>query len=175
MTFDDGPGRYTEDILDILEEASVPAVFFWQSRLLHYKRPWKKTLEYGHKIGSHSHLHVNLAEKPLEIQRKQIKTSVELFEHITGQKPHFFRPPYGQFNEDTIQAAAELDMQVVLWNVASLDWQLKKDPEKIVENVMSAVKPGCIILLHEFEQTASVLEELIHRLKRENYSFSNEL
>lgn len=158
-----------------MKRADIQAVFFWQSRLLHHKRPWEKVLQEGHKIGSHSHLHVNLAEKSFEAQYTQMKTSVDVQEKVTGRRPVLFRPPYGRYDRNTLKAASELGLQVVLWNLASLDWQLKKNPAAILDNVVHAVKPGSIILLHEYEQTLAVLEELIVRLKNENYSFSNDI
>lgn len=60
LTFDDGPGRYLLEILDVLKVENVPAVFFWQTRLLHPVRPWRKVIDEGHMIGSHSCKHPDL-------------------------------------------------------------------------------------------------------------------
>ncbi|SDN32186.1 polysaccharide deacetylase family protein [Alkalicoccus daliensis] len=175
LTFDDGPGKYTNKILDILGEEQVPAVFFWQSRLFHYKRPWQRLLKEGHKLGLHSHLHVNLEKMTFEEQCRQLLTNAEIHKTVTGTIPELFRPPYGRYNQDTLRIAAEMNLSTVLWNISSFDWINRETPENIVRNVRDNASPGAIILLHELPQTVEILEELIRTLKQEDYSFSNEL
>ncbi|MED1603535.1 polysaccharide deacetylase family protein [Alkalihalophilus marmarensis] len=171
LTFDDGPSRYVGSFLDVLNEERVPAMFFWQSRLLHHKRPWKRTIAEGHTIGTHTHRHPNLAQLKADQQKKEIETSKREMERILGQPIRHFRPPFGQYNEDTVHIAAAMQLDVVLWDVPSYDWELKKDPDKIISNVVDNVENGSIILLHELEQTLYVLPQLIKELKRVGFSF----
>lgn len=172
LTFDDGPSRHLIPILDILKEKSVPAVFFWQSRLFHHKRPWQRLLDEGHMIGSHAHKHVNLVKLSTEKQYKMIKLSNEILEKGTGRKVQFFRPPFGQYNEETMAILKELQLIPIMWEITSYDWQYKSDPEKIVENVVNQVGAGSIILLHELSQTVSILPKLIDGIRLKGYEFT---
>ncbi|WP_117169473.1 polysaccharide deacetylase family protein [Paraliobacillus sediminis] len=171
LSFDDGPSKVLTNILDILKKEDVPAMFFWQTRLLYPKRPWQRVIDEGHGIGTHTINHPNLANMTYDQQYKQIKTSTSDLERITGEKIRYFRPPFGQYNTDTIRVADELGLQTVMWRIASIDWELKYDPDQIISNVIDHVENGAIILLHELEQTVEVLPIIISRLKEKGFTF----
>jgi peptidoglycan/xylan/chitin deacetylase (PgdA/CDA1 family) len=172
LTFDDGPSKYLDRFLDVLAKEDVSAVFFWQSRLLHHKRPWKRVLEEGHIIGTHSNRHPNLVKLDYDKQMKEIETSKRKIENITSQQVRYFRPPFGQYNKDTIEVASNLQLEFVMWEISSFDWELKHDSNKIIENATSYLQEGSIILLHEFEQTLYALPTLIKKIKEKGFSFS---
>jgi peptidoglycan/xylan/chitin deacetylase (PgdA/CDA1 family) len=172
FTFDDGPGRYLPQILDVLKMEDVPAVFFWQTRLLHTKRPWRRVIEEGHLIGSHSCKHPDFRKMEYQEQYDELFYSKQKLEQVTGQPVRYFRPPFGQYDTCTLKALKALDMIPVMWSTASLDWELKEQPEQIVSNVVSHLEDGAIILLHELSQTLLVLPELIRQIRNEGYSFS---
>ncbi|MFC3212166.1 polysaccharide deacetylase family protein [Planomicrobium okeanokoites] len=173
LTFDDGPSRVLPDILDVLKATGTPAVFFWQTRLLHKERPWKRVLAEGHQIGTHTVNHRNLADRMTQQQQyDELKKSVDKLERITGRPVAFFRPPYGQFNDDTLRAANQLKLKTVMWRIASMDWELKDEPDQIVANVVDHLEDGAIILLHELSQTVKVLPQLIAAIKEQGYEFA---
>lgn len=173
LTFDDGPSRVLPDILDVLKDTETPAVFFWQSRLLHKERPWKRVLADGHQIGTHTVNHKNLTDNMTQQQQyDELKKSVEAIERITGEPVKFFRPPYGQFNDDTLEAAKRLELKTVMWRIASMDWELKDNPDKIIGNIIEHLEDGAIILLHELSQTVQVLPQLIAAIKDQGYEFT---
>lgn len=172
LTFDDGPSRQLDNMLDILDKKKVPAIFFWQSRLLNSSRPWKRVLDGGHKIGTHAHNHTNLTNLSFDEQYRQVKTSINIIEKVTGQKVEYFRPPFGQYNEDTIAILKELQLVPTMWEISSYDWDNKKNPEKIVSNVVDNIIDGSIILLHELKQTAEVLEQLIDEVRQKGFEFT---
>lgn len=171
LTFDDGPSSVLVPILDILKKHEVKAMFFWQARLLHKHRPWKRVIDEGHIIGGHSLRHRDLTRLTREEQLHDIWTNKKQIENLTGQKMKYFRPPYGQFNEDTLEVLKELKLIPFLWEVAGLDWEHKKSAEYIVYNIINHSKDGSIILLHELKQTVKILDELLIELKAEGYSF----
>lgn len=172
LTFDDGPSRNLVGILDILKDKDVKAMFFWQSRLLFNQRPWKRVLNEGHKIGSHAHNHKNLVKLKDEYQYQQIKNSIDKINEITGVQSQFFRPPFGQYNEYTMTVLKELDVVPVMWEITSYDWDNKHTPEKIICNVVDSLMDGSIILLHELEQTVSILPQLIDKIREDGYEFT---
>lgn len=172
LSFDDGPSRVLPEILDILKQQHVQAMFFWQSRLLHPARPWQRMLDEGHIIGTHSKKHRNLVQLSYEEQYLDIQQSLMHIEKTTDTPVTFFRPPYGRFNSDTLKAAEALGLTTVMWRIASMDWELKNDPGQIVRYVTENLEDGAIILLHELEQTVAILPELITAIKKQGYGFS---
>lgn len=172
LTFDDGPSKLLPEILDILAVKKVPAIFFWETRLLYTARPWKRVLEEGHIIGTHSSKHVNMAKLSYQDQYTALEKSVRKIKTVTKQEVVYFRPPYGQYNRDTIKAAKQLGVRPVLWRIGSLDWELKEDPAQIVENVVDHLEDGAIILLHELKQTLNVLPILIDEIRNQGYQFT---
>jgi peptidoglycan/xylan/chitin deacetylase (PgdA/CDA1 family) len=172
LTFDDGPGRVLPEILDILKEEKVPAAFFWQARLLYPKRPWKRVMDEGHMIGTHSAKHNNLVNLQLNEQHQDLLYSKSKIESITGQEVKYFRPPFGQYNNDTISSAKKLGLTPVMWRISSMDWELKDRPEQIITNVTDNLEDGAIILLHELPQTVEALPDLIAEVRRKDYEFT---
>lgn len=172
LTFDDGPSKRLPQLLDILKQHDVQAMFFWQSHLLYPARPWQRLLDDGHVLGTHSMKHRNLIQLSYEKQYQDIHNSMLHIEKITGTPVVFFRPPYGNYNADTLRAAKALGLTTVMWRIASMDWELKEDPQQIIRYITENLEDGAIILLHELEQTVTILPQLIHAIKQQGYSFS---
>jgi peptidoglycan/xylan/chitin deacetylase (PgdA/CDA1 family) len=172
LTFDDGPGRVLPEILDILKKENVPAVFFWQSRLLYPQRPWKRVIEEGHQIGTHSSKHSNYVNLSPNEQVQDLRSSKTKIESIICQEVKLFRPPFGQYNEHTIAAAKQLGLSTIMWRISSMDWELKEQPEQIIANVIENLEVGAIILLHELTQTVEALPALIAEIRNKGYEFS---
>ena len=107
-----------------------------------------------------------------EEQYLDLKNSVAHIESITGTPVSYFRPPFGRFDSNTLKAANALGLTTVLWRVASMDWELKNDPDQIIRYVEENLEDGAIILLHELEQTVAILPQLIQAIKKQGYSFS---
>ncbi len=172
LTFDDGPGRVLPKLLDILKKEEVQAMFFWQSRLLYKERPWKRVLDEGHLIGTHSCKHPNLTKLSYTEQFAELEYSKQKIHEITGSPVIYFRPPFGQYNLETIKAAQDLGLTTVMWRISSMDWELAYHPEEILQNVIPNLENGAIILLHELQQTVQVLPDLIKKIRAEGYEFS---
>jgi peptidoglycan/xylan/chitin deacetylase (PgdA/CDA1 family) len=172
LTIDDGPSAFTPAILKILAENQVPAVFFWIGGNKGLDMA-AEVIKQGHQVGSHTWSHPVLTKLDAAGQHDQLVRAQEALRKGAGAEIPFVRPPYGSQNADTLKIAAELKQTVVLWNVDSRDWALADHPEQIVPNVLSQVKPGSIILMHERAQTVQVLPDLIKRLKAEGYTFQS--
>lgn len=170
LTFDDGPHeKYTPMLLDGLKERNVSVSFFLMGKSAEkYPDIVKRIKEEGHVIGNHSYSHVQLdAMKDTDACKEMTKAN-QVIEEITGEMPNYVRPPFGAWSH-------ELDcitnMIVVLWDVDPLDWQCQ-NKDLVVKRVVSKVKEGDIILLHDsYQSTVDATFEIIDTLEKEGYEF----
>ena len=170
LTFDDGPSRkYTPILLDGLKERGVHATFFLMGKNIEGKEDIVKRMsEEGHLIGNHSYEHIQLTKAGAKAVCEAVEHTQEQIEAITGKRPEYIRPPYGDWNEELEE---EIGMTPVLWSLDSLDWKLK-DTGKIIHQVLKDVKDGDIILLHDiFPSSVEAALELIDILQKEGYVF----
>ncbi|CAM3738619.1 polysaccharide deacetylase family protein [Alkalicoccus chagannorensis] len=167
LTFDDGPGRWIHPILDALARKGAAASFFWQGRLLHPERPWQRLLDEGHQIGSHAHSHKDLSRLRPQRLEKEMRNGWQSFYHVTGTAPALFRPPFGRYNEEVLRRVRDMHMQTVMWSISSFDWNCPAD--QVLDNVLSTVRGGDIVLLHELRQTAALLPEMLTALQEKGW------
>lgn len=170
LTFDDGPSRkYTPILLDGLKERGVHATFFLMGKNIEGEEDIVKRMsEEGHLIGNHSYEHIQLTKAGAKAVCEAVEHTQEQIEAITGKRPEYIRPPYGDWNEELEE---EIGMTPVLWSLDSLDWKLK-DTGKIIRQVLKDVKDGDIILLHDiFLSSVEAALELIDILQKEGYVF----
>ena len=170
LTFDDGPSRKcTSVLLDGLKERDVHATFFLMGKNIEGNEDIVKRMsDEGHLIGNHSYEHIQLTKAGPEAVCEAVEHTQKQIEAITGKRPEYIRPPYGDWNEELEE---EIGMTPVLWSVDSLDWKLK-DTGKILRRVLKDVKDGDIILLHDiFSSSVEAALELIDILQKEGYVF----
>ena len=170
LTFDDGPSRkYTPILLDGLKERGVHATFFLMGKNIEGEEDIVQRMsEEGHLIGNHSYEHIQLTKAGAKAVCEAVEHTQEQIEAITGKRPEYIRPPYGDWNEELEE---EIGMTPVLWSLDSLDWKLK-DTGKIIHQVLKDVKDGDIILLHDiFPSSVEAALELIDILQKEGYVF----
>ena len=170
LTFDDGPSRkYTPILLDGLKERGVHATFFLMGKNIEGEEDIVKRMrEEGHLIGNHSYEHIQLTKAGAKAVCEAVEHTQEQIEAITGKRPEYIRPPYGDWNEELEE---EIGMTPVLWSLDSLDWKLK-DTGKIIRQDLKDVKDGDIILLHDiFPSSVEAALELIDILQKEGYVF----
>ncbi|WP_134642933.1 polysaccharide deacetylase family protein [Ammonifex thiophilus] len=171
LTFDDGPyPGLTERYLAVLERMHAPATFFVIGcRAERYPHLVKLMREKGHEVGSHSWWHANLGRATKEEVRSDLVRTARVLEGITGEPVKFFRPPYGAVNSGVLEIAEELGEKVVLWDVDPRDWT-NPGPQTMVKRVLSQVRDGSIILLHEGRPgTLEALPTLIRELRNRGY------
>lgn len=167
LSFDDGPySEMTGQYLKALQKCNVRATFFMiGQRIRQYPGEARKVIELGSEIGSHSWRHARLDKLEREEIAKDLRSVAQQVYESLGDEIGLFRPPYGRYSENVIEVARELNQQVVLWNVDPRDWE-NPPPEEIVSRVLSQVKPGSIIILHEGRKnTLQALPEMIQKLR----------
>ncbi|HBU82932.1 polysaccharide deacetylase family protein [Paenibacillus sp. UMB7766-LJ446] len=177
LTFDDVPDpRFTPQVLDILKKYKVRATFFIVGHRAE-KHPdlVKRMVKEGHIVGNHSYNHPQFSKLSMNAFRKQILHTGDIIRNLVGYTPKMIRPPYGDINEQQLQWAAKQHYSIVNWNVDSLDWKgLSK--EEVKQNILSAVKPGSIVLQHAgggvgsiLNGTIEALPEVIEELRNRGY------
>lgn len=173
ITFDCAWGtEYTDEILKALKVSDVRATFFmvefWAEK---YPEFVKKIDESGCEIGTHSSTHSYMSKQNAEEIKKELTTSSEAIEEITGKKVELFRPPYGDYDDELVKTASELGYYTIQWDVDSLDWK-DLSAADIAMRVINGVKNGSIILLHNNGlHTAEAVPIILETLKNRGYSF----
>jgi peptidoglycan/xylan/chitin deacetylase (PgdA/CDA1 family) len=148
LTFDDGPGDQTAEVLDVLGEHGWRATFFLVgSQVARGAHLVGRIIAEGHTVGNHSWDHARLTDlEPAEIA-SQLRRTTAAIESVTGVRPEVFRPPYGDRDERVDRIAAELGMRTVLWDVDPEDWSRPG-----VEAIAAAIRgagPRDVVLLHD--------------------------
>lgn len=170
LTFDDGPHeKYTPMLLDGLKERNVSANFFLMGKNAEkYPEIVKRMKEEGHVIGNHSYSHVQLNAMMEDEACKEMTKANKVISEITGETPNYVRPPFGAWSN---KLDCITNMLVVLWDVDPLDWQCQ-NKDLVVKRVVSNVKEGDIILLHDsYQSTVEATFEIIDILEKEGYEF----
>jgi peptidoglycan-N-acetylglucosamine deacetylase len=172
LTFDDGPGKYTKQIVSILNENQIKGSFFWVGSNLRDIEFAKEMILEGEVIGTHTMNHTSLKNKSLDEQMRLITESTNYIAEKLNYPITYFRPPYGAVDKNTYKASIKTGQILTFWEVDSEDWRYPNNPEKIMSNIMSEVKPGAIILMHEKSQTVKLLQNIINALKEKGYQFA---
>ena len=169
LTFDDGPSVIrTPKILRILNRMHAHATFFEEGKHVKGREVLMgEILDSGDEIGNHSYHH---PEYPGYGELSQTNGRIEA---ATGFRPCLFRPPYGLVDGKVMSAARRLGLQLILWDVDSLD---DKHPgvAAIQANVLNQAAPGSIILMHDgghHPQTVRALPGIIAGLRNRGYRF----
>jgi len=149
LTFDDGPVRYTNEILDILEEHEVVATFYViGTQVNRATNTLLRAVELGNEIGNHTMNHVNLRNLSYDGVHRQLVNANTRIEEVTGIAPLSMRPPFGELNNNVRNVSAALGMPIIIWSIDPLDW-LTKDAGRTYTHIIERVKDGDIILLHD--------------------------
>lgn len=174
LTFDDGPHANTVKVLEVLKNHNVKAVFFVIGKnIVGNEEIIKKIVDDGHQIGNHSYSHHNWIDV---WSTKKVTHDFEACQKLIEQyqpQSKLLRPPYGVTNPNIARAVKTLDLQSIGWNVRSYDTSIK-DVEKIEQRVLSQLKPGAIILLHDrLDFMPELLDSLIPSIKEKGYEFAS--
>lgn len=170
LTFDDGPHEtWTPLLLDGLEERGVKATFFLMGENIAGKEEIVKRMsKAGHLIGNHSFKHVQLTKAGMDEVCASFEKTGDIIEELTGSRPLYVRPPYGDWNEEL---ECRTNLTTVLWDVDSLDWSYK-NRQRVVNKVCKEVEDGDIILMHDiFQSSEEAALEIIDRLQAEGWQF----
>lgn len=177
LTFDDGPWpKQTDAVLAILDEYDVPATFFMLGdRVKRKPDVARRVAAAGHLIGNHTYHHADLTSLPPGKIKSEIAGTNRMITRATGKKVTWFRPPMGRVDPRVYSELKRQKMRPVLWTVDPQDWRDGMKAADIERAVVSAVKPGSVILLHDGggdrREMIKALPRIIRILQARGYDF----
>lgn len=161
--------EYLEGILESLKKEDVKISFNVTGRWAQKNQDMLLRIqEEGHTIGNHGYKHLDYAKLSYDENLEQIETSKKIIEDIIGKETKFFQAPSGSFGEGTIKAAKELGYTSFKWDIDTIDWKNRQEPDVIINRVRKKdMKDGSIILMHPTYATMEGIDDII-KIIRDN-------
>lgn len=149
LTFDDGPGEYTEELLNCLVENNAKATFFMLGQNVEaYPEIAKKVSDAGMELGNHSYSHPDLVTIGADAAAQQVSNTDAALKSATGFEATVMRPPGGSFN-DSVKAA--IDHPLIIWSIDTRDWATKSE-DQTYQVVMDNAQDGSVVLMHDIHE-----------------------
>lgn len=168
MTFDLCPVRngsgYDQRVIDYLVEHKIPATFFMSGRwMARHDTEVKFLLGIPYfEVGTHGDVHAHLPMHTLDEQQQEILAPVRVLKTKYGRATSLFRPPYGEFNDHTVDLVKNLGLQFILWNVVSGDPDPTLSLEQIDHRLSRLTRKGSIVVLHANGKGRYTYEAVAH-------------
>ena len=173
LSFDDGPNTTTTmEALDVMETYGVPGSFFVNGCNIDAATipVMQRAVALGCDIENHSQNHKHMLELTAAQMREEIERTDKLIEDAVGRKPRFFRPPYIEHDE-TMHNLTDL---CFIYGFDLSDWNKDVTTQQRIDKILTGVRDGDIILLHDFkdnDQTIETLKVIIPELQRRGFTF----
>ncbi|WP_188190028.1 polysaccharide deacetylase family protein [Nonomuraea sp. SYSU D8015] len=169
LTFDDGPGQYTDALLRQLAAYRARATFYVTGQnVVAYPGILRRTVAAGHELGNHTWSHPNLTRLSAAGVRAELARADQAVKAVTGLVPRTIRPPYGAFNT---AVRRQTSRPMVMWSVDTLDW-LHRDSAKVAKKAIKSVRPGSVILFHDIHPTTvRAMPQVLKALSKRGYTF----
>ena len=162
--------EYVISILETLKKENVHITFNVTGKWAENKKDLlMKIKNEGHEIGNHGYKHLDYATLSYDDNYKQISTSKKIIEEALGEETKFFQAPSGSFGSDTVKAAESLNYICFKWDVDTIDWQDKDNPQRIIERIKNKdIVDGSIVLMHPTNATTKCLDDIIQIIRDKN-------
>jgi peptidoglycan/xylan/chitin deacetylase (PgdA/CDA1 family) len=175
LTFDDGPGPYTPQVLSVLQQYGVPATFFEIGiQVAEYPQYTRLVSAAGYPVEDHTWSHPDLATIPVSEFPVQIDQTQNLIRSLTGQTPLCVRPPDDAWDSTVLGQIAERGLTTMSYSIDPKDWTLP-GTQAIVNAVVGAAFPGAVVDMHDAGgprgETVAALPQIIEDLRAEGYTF----
>ena len=170
LTYDLCPVRgkpgFDAELIDLLRSHRIPATFFMSGKwITRHDADVKQLLAVPYfEVGTHGNVHAHLPLHDAASQTKEISGPVTLLKSGYGHQARLFRPPYGEFNDATVDVVKSLGLEFILWTIKSGDPDPTLSVESILARIKRQLKPGSIIVMHangKGRHTREVTQELI--------------
>ena len=174
LTIDDAPDKNALEMARTLKELIVKAIFFVNGHFLDTPEEGevlKQIHQLGFPIGNHTYNHKSLKELSEEQQRKEIVDLNDRVEELIGERPHFFRAPFGMNTEYSKQLAAEENMLLMNWTYG-YDWEKDYQSKEALTDIMvntPLLRNGANLLMHDRQWTSAALGDIVKGLQNKGY------
>jgi peptidoglycan/xylan/chitin deacetylase (PgdA/CDA1 family) len=167
LTFDDGPGPWTETLLRALRRGHAPATFFLiGNRIPLWQRAAAAEAAYG-AVGDHTWTHPDLLGLTTPEIRRQLLWTRDAIRRRTGAPVELFRPPYEAAGARVAAIVRSLGLLDVRWNVDSGDSLPGASPGRVAREIVRNLAPGAIVLMHDTHPwTAEVVRQVLAAARR---------
>jgi peptidoglycan-N-acetylglucosamine deacetylase len=170
---DDGPHpETTREMFQLAKAYGKLSLFVNGSAAAKYPDLIREAHKLGFSIGIHGYYHRFMSSLAWQEQKEEIARSSRIIEDITGEKPRWFRPPWGSYDERTQELLISEGMELVVWDLNSMDYS-SLSTQEIIDRVLLEFKPGCIMLFHDADEygnpqkkVLSVLPVILEELKK---------
>ncbi|RCV50232.1 polysaccharide deacetylase family protein [Marinitenerispora sediminis] len=171
LTFDDGPGGRTAELLDVLRDNEVRATFFLTGGPIREYAPLvRREYAEGHELANHTVTHPDLAGTSPDRIAQELRTVNALIRRETGYQPDLMRPPYGSTNDGVRAISGEHGLAEILWSVDTNDWR-DRNARIVADRAVKHARPGSIILMHDIHSTTiDAVPDIIRRLREKGYT-----
>jgi peptidoglycan-N-acetylglucosamine deacetylase len=173
LTFDDGPTpEITNWVLLELEKYNAKATFFCIGKnIVQNQEIYKKIIDFGHSIGNHTFNHENGWKTNSGNYNNSIQNFIFDFKDNISK---LFRPPYGKIKFSQARKLRRLGYKIIMWDVLSADFDVTISKEKCLDNVISNIESGSIVVFHDsekaFKNLQYTLPKTLNFLKDNGYS-----
>jgi len=177
LTFDDGPGIHTDEILSILKKEGIKATFYLTGREIEENmEEAKKIVQAGHEIGNHTYSHERMVLKSPSFIKNEIESTDEWIRAAGYEGEITFRPPFGKKLLFLPYYLNKHDRPTIMWNrEPETDLEIAANSEKITDDIVTNIEHGSIILLHVMyesrKESLNSVGPTIETLKKKGYTF----
>lgn len=177
LTFDEGyENGYTAQILDVLKEKDVKAVFFITMQYAKDEPELvQRMIDEGHVVGNHSVRHKSMPTLSVDEMTQEVLGLHEYILQNFGYQMTLFRPPMGEYSEQSLSVLQNLGYKSVMWSFAHYDYDPEKQPEHQAahDKILAAAHGGAIYLLHAVSKTnTEILGDVIDAFRAEGYELA---
>ncbi|MFC3040343.1 polysaccharide deacetylase family protein [Virgibacillus xinjiangensis] len=161
--------EHIPDILRVLKENNVKATFFIEGKWAKENAGYVKMIhEQGHVVGNHAYNHPDMRKLSSGDIAEQISRTNDIIKATIGISPEWFAPPSGNYTDEVVRTAHQMEMETILWTVDTIDW---KNPSVsvMINRVNDRIHRGATILMHPTPAIVEGLEPLIKNIKGRGY------
>ena len=170
LTFDDGPiPEITPWTLDLLDKYQIKATFFCVGdNVRKYPHIFEDIKARGHQVGNHTFHHIKALNYTTASYMKDVFEAHKLIQS------RYFRPPYGHMRIGQMREVSH-SFEIIMWDVLTRDYNHKRSPKQVLQNVMDYTRNGSIIVFHDSIKSERNLKEALPQaiewLLQEGYQF----
>jgi peptidoglycan/xylan/chitin deacetylase (PgdA/CDA1 family) len=178
LTIDDAPDENALAMAKTLKDLNVKAIFFVNGHFIDAPEEGevlKQIHEMGFPIGNHTYNHKSLKDLTEEEQRQEIVGLNDRIEELIGERPQFFRAPFGMNTDFSKKLAADEQMLLMNWTYG-YDWVKEFQSKEALVNIMintPYLRNGANLLMHDREWTSAALADIVKGLQNKGYKIAD--